>query len=144
MSTVEYVRDVVVPKCLAGRQKAGKTLEGFDIICPVPVAITGDVPAARKAMRTELARYATIPFYRREFLNAGYRTELDRFDAVRQNGGELGEALPDRLADALGLAGSAGEVRAFIQSFREAGANLPLVRPIYGPDIARTLREAIA
>ncbi|MBV8085611.1 MAG: hypothetical protein JO247_12440 [Chloroflexi bacterium] len=94
-------------------------------------------------MKTELARYATIPFYRREFMNAGYRTELDSFDSARGNGGELGEALPDRLSDALGLAGSADEVRAFVKRFRHAGANLPLIRPIYGPDIARTLREAI-
>ncbi len=143
MATPEYIRDVVVPKCLAGRQKAGKTLDGFDIIAPVPAAVTDDVPAARKVMKAELARYATIPFYRREFMNAGYRAELDSFDAVRANGGDIGEALPDRLADSLGVAGSAAEVRAFIKRFRDAGASLPLVRPIYGPDVARTLREAI-
>lgn len=141
MATPEYIRDVVVPKCRAGREKAGKTLDGFDIIAPVPCAVTDDPAAAGKIMRTELARYAGIPFYRREFLNAGYRAEIEAFERDRQTK-EPGDALPDRLANALGFVGSASEVRAFIQRFQEAGTNLPLVRPIYPPDVARTLREA--
>ena len=140
MATPEYIRDVVVPKVAAGRQKAGKTLDGFDIIAPVPVAVTDDVAAANKTMRSELARYAGIPFYRREFLNAGYRDEIAAFDRDRQTK-EAGEALPDRLANALGFVGKADAAKAFVQRFRDAGANLPLVRPMHPPDVARTLRS---
>ena len=31
-----YVRDVVIPEVTKGRERAGKTLEGFDIVPAVP------------------------------------------------------------------------------------------------------------
>ena len=41
-----YIRDVVVPEVREGRERAGKTLEGFDIVPPCPTAAVDD-PAAR-------------------------------------------------------------------------------------------------
>ena len=38
----EYIRDVVVPEVTAGRERAGKGLEGFDIVAAVPAAVTDD------------------------------------------------------------------------------------------------------
>lgn len=143
MASDSYVRDVVVPRVTAGRARAGKTLEGFDIIAPIPVAITDDVEAAETQLRTGIARSGGQPFYRREYLNAGFKEEVAEMDAIRARGGDPATAVSDRLADAIGKVGSPAEVRACIQRFRAAGANLPVIRPVFERDTERTLREAI-
>ena len=43
----DYIRTVVVPEVTKGREKAGKGLDGFDIVPAVPAAATDDVRAAR-------------------------------------------------------------------------------------------------
>ena len=138
------MRDVVVPRVTAGRARAGKSLDGFDIIAPIPVAITDNVAAASAQLRTGIARSGGQPFYRREYLNAGFREEVAEMDALRARGADPSDAVSDRLADAMGKVGTAAEVRACIERFRAAGANLPVIRPIYEADTERTLREAIA
>jgi alkanesulfonate monooxygenase SsuD/methylene tetrahydromethanopterin reductase-like flavin-dependent oxidoreductase (luciferase family) len=143
MASDSYVRDVVVPRVAAGRARAGKSLDGFDIIAPIPVAITDDVDKAGALLRTGIARSGGQPFYRREYLNAGFREEVAEMDARRARGGDPAEAVSDRLADAMGKVGSQAEVRSCIQRFRAAGANLPVIRPIFEPDTERTLRESI-
>lgn len=143
LATAEYVRDVVVPRVKASRQKVGKTREGFDIVAPIPVAVTEEVEQATKELRAGIARSASQPFYRREFINAGYREEMDAMQRLREEGGDPAQAISQRLTDALGAAGSPAEVRACIQRFRDAGANLSVVRPFYERATERTLREAI-
>ena len=144
MAPDSYVRDVVVPRVTAGRARAGKSLDGFDIIAPIPVAITDHVAAASAQLRTGIARSGGQPFYRREYLNAGFREEVAEMDAMRARGADPSNGVSDRLADAMGKVGTAAEVRACIERFRAAGANLPVIRPIYEADTERTLREAIA
>ncbi|MBV9326437.1 MAG: LLM class flavin-dependent oxidoreductase [Chloroflexi bacterium] len=143
MASDSYVRDVVVPRVTAGRARVGQSLDGFDIIAPIPVAITDDVETAGAQLRTGIARSGSQPFYRREYLNAGFKEEVAEMDALRARGGDPSAAVSDRLADAMGKVGSKAEVRACIQRFRDAGANLPVLRPIYEPATERTLREAI-
>jgi len=41
-----YVRDVAVPALERGRRRAGKTLDGFETVVAVPLAITDDRPTA--------------------------------------------------------------------------------------------------
>jgi alkanesulfonate monooxygenase SsuD/methylene tetrahydromethanopterin reductase-like flavin-dependent oxidoreductase (luciferase family) len=143
MASDTYVRDVVVPRVAAGRARAGKSLDGFDIIAPIPVAITDDVHKAEAQLRTGIARSGSQPFYRREYLNAGFKEEVAEMDALRARGGDPAQAVSDRLSDAMGKVGSKEDVRAFIQRFRKAGANLPVLRPLSDADTERTLREAI-
>ena len=37
-----YIRDVVIPAVGAGRERAGLTLEGFDVVAAIPAALTDD------------------------------------------------------------------------------------------------------
>src|SRR3954452_7893203 len=48
-----YVRDVVVPEVRAGRERAGKSLEGFDIVAAVPSAVVDDRESAYETMRND-------------------------------------------------------------------------------------------
>jgi alkanesulfonate monooxygenase SsuD/methylene tetrahydromethanopterin reductase-like flavin-dependent oxidoreductase (luciferase family) len=138
LCTPAYVRDVAMPALERGRRRAGKTLEGFDVVASVPLAVADDVPAARAAFRAELARYAALPFYRAMMQSSGLAEGLRAFD---RDG-----AVPDAMADALGAVGDAATARAYVQAYRRAGVTLPAVRPITFPDAPwyrRTL-EAMA
>ena len=45
----DYVRDVVVPAVTEGRERAGKTMDGFDVVAAVPVAL--DESRGRRSRR---------------------------------------------------------------------------------------------
>ncbi|HSL50044.1 MAG TPA: LLM class flavin-dependent oxidoreductase, partial [Candidatus Deferrimicrobiaceae bacterium] len=59
-----YVREQALPAIRRGRARAGKSLEGFEIVASVPAALTVDRAAAAALFRTELQRYLVLPFYR--------------------------------------------------------------------------------
>ena len=47
----EYIRAVVTPELRAGRERAGKTMEDFDVVAAVPSAVVEDPAVAFAAMR---------------------------------------------------------------------------------------------
>lgn len=137
LCTPDYVRDVARPALERGRRRAGKTLDGFEIVAAVPLAVADDAAAAQAAFRNELARYAALPFYRAMLQASGLGEALRAFD---RDG-----AVPESMAAALGGVGEAATARASLQSYRQAGVTLPAVRPIAFPDAPwyrRTLQEA--
>jgi len=144
LASAEYVRDTVIPRVKDGRQRAGKSLEGFEVICPVPAAVMDHAEADTgwQSFRTELARYLSLPFYQKEFRNGGYGEDVDTFLRDREHR-EPQAAVPQRLALALGAVGPANEVRALVQRYVQNGVTLPLLRPVHPPAIERTLRAAI-
>jgi F420-dependent oxidoreductase-like protein len=133
----DYVREVAVPAISRGRRRANRTLDGFEIVAAVPLAVTDDRAAAMTAFRSELSRYATLPFYRAMLQAAGLGADVAAFD---RDG-----AVPTAMAEALGALGSAEEAREYVATYRRAGVTLPAVRPITFPDAPwyrRTLEEA--
>ena len=121
-----YVREVAVPALTRGRRRAGRPLEGFEVVAAVPLAVTDDRAAALSAFRGELTRYATLPFYRAMLESAGLGAELAAFD---RDG-----VVPASMAEALGAVGPAETARACVEAYRRAGVTLPAVRPITFPD----------
>ena len=123
-----YVRDVVVPTVREGREKAGRGLDGFDIVAAVPSAVTDDPAAARERLRGELVPYFNLPYYRNMLALSG----LDP------------DAGPtDEFLDLLGAIGSADDARASVRRYAESGASSPCVGAISGTDFDATL-EALA
>jgi alkanesulfonate monooxygenase SsuD/methylene tetrahydromethanopterin reductase-like flavin-dependent oxidoreductase (luciferase family) len=123
-----YVRDVVVPTVREGREKAGRELDGFDIVAAVPSAVTDDPGGAREQLRGELVPYFNLPYYRKMLGLSG----LDP------------DAGPtDEFLDLLGAIGSADEARASMRRYAESGATSPCVGGISGTDFDETL-EALA
>lgn len=132
-----YVEEVAVPALARGRERARRTLDGFEIVAAVPLAVADDRAAASSAFRTELARYAALPFYRAMLRTAGLGAELAAFD---RDG-----TVPATMADALGGVGSLDTAREYLAAYRRAGVTLPAVRPITFPDAPwyrRTLEAA--
>jgi alkanesulfonate monooxygenase SsuD/methylene tetrahydromethanopterin reductase-like flavin-dependent oxidoreductase (luciferase family) len=132
-----YVREIAVPAIERGRRRAGKALDGFEIVAAVPLALTEDREGAGKAFRAELTRYIQLPFYRAMMERSGLGEALRRFDATGET--------PDAVAQALGGVGDAATGRAYVRAYREAGVTLPAIRPITFPDAPwyrRTLEDA--
>ena len=123
-----YIRDVVVPTVSEGREKAGRELDGFDIVAAVPSAVTDDPGAARERLRGELVPYFNLPYYRKMLALSG----LD------PDGGPT-----DDFLDLLGAIGSPDEARASVRRYAESGATSPCVGGISGSDFDATL-EALA
>jgi alkanesulfonate monooxygenase SsuD/methylene tetrahydromethanopterin reductase-like flavin-dependent oxidoreductase (luciferase family) len=124
-----YVRDHAVPAIRRGRARAGKLLEGFEIVAAVPAALTADRTAAAALFRTELQRYLVLPFYRKMLEQSGFTADVQTFDRAPGP-----DAVSDRLVAALGGLGDFRAVSAFVSEYRDAGVTLPAVRPIGFPD----------
>jgi F420-dependent oxidoreductase-like protein len=132
-----YIREVVVPTVTEGRERAGKGLEGFEIVAAVPSAVTGDPDEARGRLRQELIPYFTLPFYRKMLERSGYEEEVEGFD-------ERGvDAISDRYLDSLAAIGSAEDAAASVRRYHEAGATSPAVGGVAKTDFDATL-EALA
>jgi len=124
-----YIRDHALPAIRRGRERAGKRLEGFEIVVSVPAAVTTDRAAGREAFKVELTRYLALPFYRAMFEKSGFGPEIAAWDRA-----STPAAVPDRLADALGAVGDASALGRLVAAYREAGVTLPAIRPIAFPD----------
>ena len=109
----DYVREQVVPAVRAGREKAGKTMEGFEVVAAVDTCVTTDRDAALEVYKGTLERYGSLPYYRRAM--------------------EAGEFSADRLA----AIGDPGQVRDTIARYREAGVTLPGIGAFAGHEGAK-------
>jgi probable F420-dependent oxidoreductase len=135
-----YIEEVVVPEVRAGRERAGLTLEGFDIVAAVPAAATADREAAYAAMRRDLLPYFGLPFYRKMIERTGFGADIEAYDRA---GGELDAmqaGISDAFIDELAAIGSAAQVQGGLDRYRAAGASSPCVGPIAKSDFEATLR----
>jgi alkanesulfonate monooxygenase SsuD/methylene tetrahydromethanopterin reductase-like flavin-dependent oxidoreductase (luciferase family) len=124
--SLEYVRDVTMPALRRGAARSGRSLEDFDATVGFPAVITKDDSGLELA-KGQVMMYATAlgsaPAYLESARAAGFG---DVAEAVgeRVRAGDLGGAVglvPDEMADAMVMAGSAERVRARIDRYREAG-----------------------
>jgi alkanesulfonate monooxygenase SsuD/methylene tetrahydromethanopterin reductase-like flavin-dependent oxidoreductase (luciferase family) len=138
-----YIRDVVVPEVTAGRERAGRPLEGFDIVPAVPSAATDDPASVREAMRGELLPYFGLPFYRAMIERSGFSAEIEAFDGAAGDVAAMRAAISERFIGELAAIGDEEDVRAGVQRYRDAGARTPCVGPIAKSSFERTLRAGI-
>jgi alkanesulfonate monooxygenase SsuD/methylene tetrahydromethanopterin reductase-like flavin-dependent oxidoreductase (luciferase family) len=140
-----YIRDVVIPEVTAGLERAGRTLDGFDVVAAVPVALTDDPGAARARMRQDLIPYASLPFYRAMLERSGFGAEIAAFDQGMQAGDpdRAKAGLSDEMLGALAGIGSAEDVRTAVERYRQAGAVSPCVGAVPGTDFDGAL-DAVA
>lgn len=127
LCTPPYIRDVVIPEVTRGREKAGKTLEGFDIVASVPAAVTSEPGQAREKLRGDLVPYFNLPFYRAMIERSGFTEEVEAAEAS------------DRFIDTLAAIGSPEDVVGGVERYLEAGATSPCVGAIPKTDLGATL-----
>src|SRR5579872_5179007 len=108
MCSPAYIRDAVIPHVAAGRQKAGKKMEGFEIAAAVPVCVTSDRASGLDVLRKTVERYASLPFYRRALDAGGFAEQL------------AAGTVSDEMLDELGGVGDEERVRDAVARYREA------------------------
>ncbi|HEY1419098.1 MAG TPA: LLM class flavin-dependent oxidoreductase [Candidatus Dormibacteraeota bacterium] len=113
----DYIRDSVVPALMRGREKAGKTLDGFEVVAIITTSLTADRPAALDVFRKTMSFYSNLPFYRKVLDQSGFKAQL-----------EAGE-VSDAMLDELGGVGDERQVREAVERYRAAGVTLPAVFP---------------
>ncbi len=138
-----YIRDVVIPAVSAGRERAGLSLEGFDVVPAVPAALTDDREAAYRAMRRELIPYFGLPFYRAMIDRTGFAADVAAYDAAAGDVEAMQAAICDGFVEELTAIGDREAVLAGVERYRAAGASSPCIGPIARTDIETTLRAGI-
>lgn len=137
-----YIRDAVMPAVREGRERAGKTLEGFEIIAAVPGALTDDPTQGYGAIRGELLTYFSLPFYRTMLERSGYGPDITAFDGAQGDAEAMRAAISDDFLDALTAVGDEARVRSGVDRYRDAGVTLPCLGPISRTDFESTLHAA--
>ncbi|HZV74739.1 MAG TPA: LLM class flavin-dependent oxidoreductase [Conexibacter sp.] len=143
LCTPPYIRDVVLPAVREGRERAGKTLEGFDVVAAVPAAAVDDAAVAHASLRRELIPYFGLPFYRAMLERSGFADEIAAFDAAGGDFELMQRAISERFLDTLAAVGDADAVHAGVERYRAAGATSPCVGPISRTDFDATLDAAL-
>ena len=138
-----YIRDVVIPEVRTGRERAGLTLDGFDVVAAVPAALSEDRDSAYAAMRKDLIPYFGLPFYRAMIERTGFGADIAGYDAAAGDLDAMQAAISDEFLDELTAVGDASALTAGIERYRAAGAGSPCIGPIPGTDFEATLRTGV-
>lgn len=114
-TTEKYLREVTLPNLAIGREKAGKSMEGFEISGPFFV-VTGttdeEMAKADAATRQQIAFYGSTPAYRGVLEIHGWGGLQDELNALSKQGKwvEMGERIDDEILDTFAVVAPRDEV----------------------------------
>ena len=109
-TTEKYLREVTIPALERGRAKAGKTMDGFEIVGPSFV-VTGnnesEMAAAAAGTRQQIAFYGSTPAYRGVLEIHGWGGLQDELNTLSKQGKwvEMGALITDEVLDAFAVVG---------------------------------------
>lgn len=107
-TTERYLREVTLPALRRGRERAGKTMDDFEIVGPSFV-VTGnnenEMLAAATATRRQIAFYGSTPAYRGVLDLHGWGDLQDELNAMSKRGewAKMGEAIDDEVLEAFAV-----------------------------------------
>ncbi|MEE8132461.1 MAG: LLM class flavin-dependent oxidoreductase, partial [Nitrososphaerales archaeon] len=103
----------------------------FDIICVIVTAVAKDRELARERARKTLAFYAAVGNIYNEFLAShGFKNEIAYITESYKKEGLLNihKLIPDKMLDAIAIAGEPEECRKKIGEFMDTGISLPVIQ----------------
>jgi probable F420-dependent oxidoreductase len=109
-TTEKYLREVTIPALARGRAKAGKTMEGFDIVGPSFV-VTGnnedEMKAAAAGTRQQISFYGSTPAYRGVLEAHGWGGLQDDLNTLSKQGKwtEMGGLIDDEILNTFAVVG---------------------------------------
>ncbi len=109
-TTEKYLREVTVPALRRGREKAGRTMDGFEIVGPSFV-VTGandeEIEKASIATRRQIAFYGSTPAYRSVLDIHGWGGLQADLNALSKQGEweKMGTLIDDEILDAFAVVG---------------------------------------
>src|SRR4051812_14861835 len=114
-TTERYLREVTIPALERGRAKAGKTLEGFEIVGPSFV-VTGtnesDLTKASQGTREQIAFYGSTPAYKPVLDLHGWGGLQDELNAMSKQGKwvEMGGLIDDEILNTFAVVGGPEQI----------------------------------
>ena len=109
-TTEKYLREVTIPALARGRAKAGKTMEGFDIVGPSFV-VTGnneeEMKTAAAGTRQQISFYGSTPAYRGVLETHGWGGLQDDLNTLSKQGkwAEMGDLIDDEILNTFAVVG---------------------------------------
>lgn len=133
----EHAEETTLGALRAGRAKAGKDLDGFDIVPTVPMAVGDDVDALADLFRPYTALYvggmgsAKQNFYNKLAQRMGYEKEAAEIQEKYLSGDKQGAAaaVPRQLIDSTTLLGSVDRIAERMQAYAQAGVTTLSLAP---------------
>ncbi|MEU8877854.1 LLM class F420-dependent oxidoreductase [Streptomyces javensis] len=133
----EYAEETTLSSLRAGRQKAGKDLEGFDVVPTVPMALGDDVRGLADQFRPYTALYvggmgsAKQNFYNKLAQRMGYEKEAAEIQEKYLSGDKEGAAaaVPHELIDSTALIGPVERIADRMQAYAGAGVTTLSLTP---------------
>ncbi|MFI7010906.1 LLM class F420-dependent oxidoreductase [Streptomyces sp. NPDC050145] len=135
----EHIEDTAIRHLRAGREKAGKTMEGFDVCPTVPIAVGDDkgVPALADLLRPYTALYVggmgsrKQNFYNQLAGRMGYEKEAAEVQDKYLSGDKEGAAaaIPQQLIDSTTLLGSVDRIADRMRAYAAAGVTTLTLSP---------------
>ncbi len=121
-----------------GAERAGRSLDGFDIAPTVNAFVSDDLELARNVMRPVLALYIggmgsrKQNFYNQLVQRYGFEEAAAEVQDLYLEGkkAEAGEAIPDELIDMVSLCGPRDVVRDRLAAYTEAGVGTLMITPM--------------
>jgi probable F420-dependent oxidoreductase len=113
-TTERYLHEVTLPALERGREKAGKTLDGFEISGPM-FLVTGrneeEMAAAAKGVRGQISFYGSTPAYRPVLELHGWGDLQTELNAMSKEGrwAEMGDLIDDDILNAFAVVGTPEE-----------------------------------
>jgi alkanesulfonate monooxygenase SsuD/methylene tetrahydromethanopterin reductase-like flavin-dependent oxidoreductase (luciferase family) len=141
----EYLREVALPNIRIGAERAGRSLDGFDVAVGFPSLVTGGMEGLQQ-VKAQVAMFCTAtkssPSYETSAKLAGYERELREIQRLVARGDVRGaiEVVPDAMGNALTISGSPANARERIAAYRSAGATTVVLNPS-APDVWFPLYE---
>ena len=114
-TTERYLREVTLPALRRGREKAGLTMEGFEIVGPsfvVTGADEAELTAAATGTRQQIAFYGSTPAYRPVLELHGWGGLQDELNTLSKQGRwvEMGELVDDELLHTFAVVGEPEQI----------------------------------
>ncbi|MGA6156199.1 LLM class F420-dependent oxidoreductase [Stenotrophomonas sp. NPDC087984] len=133
----EHAEATTLGSLRTGREKAGKDLEGFDVVPTVPMALGDDVRALADQFRPYTALYvggmgsAKQNFYNKLAQRMGYEKEAAEIQEKYLSGDKEGAAaaVPHELIDSTSLLGPVERIADRMQAYAEAGVTTLSLTP---------------
>ena len=114
-TTERYLREVTIPALERGREKAGKTMEGFEIVGPSFVVTGNDdeeLERAADGTRRQIAFYGSTPAYRKVLELHGWGGLQDELNALSKQGEweRMGTLIDDEILNTFAVVGAPEEI----------------------------------
>jgi len=151
LGTPRYIAEVVMPAVREGRERAGKSMDDFDVVASIPCSVTDDEDVLKQTYLKQIAHNLRLPFYRNILERGGYHSELgflaevDRYeDLERPMPGEVLVGLgSSALVADIAAIGDARSVASKLEEYRSCGVTTLGVNPVRIDDYDRTLESVV-